>query len=478
MKSLLFFIPLIIAQCFAQPYTLRQYEVIKKSAVFVGTDVNYCGRTDTISVNIYKPIGDNNAKRPVAIFAHGGSFTSTENADDNRMAVFAEEFARRGYVGVSMDYREGFHLIAFEQGLPAPASNDPVILSIYNSYDGGPFAAPGEYVRAGYRAQQDMKGVVRWMKSRSMIDSSSTCQYFIGGFSAGAIMSLATAFTDVENEKPLAAGSLTALANPNWINTTLQTNGPAGKDDADYRSHNLLPFNYEAAACYQRPDLGSVDGSLSINSGYDAKVLGVMSLSGAIGDTNLFNAFTQQPAIYLYHVPGDDVVPFDSGPPFQFLDSTFTPAPSSFAPTLYGSNWIWDKLNRVQYPAPKKHFFYTAGLPPFSSPHDIFPGTLAVSDSVARFFAEVLQSNGNCSPDYAAVYTFTGNGNWDVQANWQDGLMPASPIHTGVHVIIKPLAGGSCIINIPVTALEGAGITIVPGSRVTLLSNVTIKGKQ
>jgi hypothetical protein len=475
MKITWLIIFLCCMQCYAQPYTLRQYSVKKDSAVVVGTAFNYCGRTDAITVNIYKPIGDNNVKRPVAIFAHGGSFTSTETAEDDKMTVFAEEFARRGYVGVSMDYREGFHLFAFAPGQPAPASNDASIIESYNGYDGGPFAADDEYLRAGYRAQQDMKGVVRWMKSRSVQDSTSTCQYFIGGFSAGAIMSLAAAFTDVETEKPFAAGLLTAANNPNWLNLSMQFPGPQSKDDADYRSHNPIPFNYDNAACYQRPDLGNVEGTISITSGYDAGVLGIMSLSGAVSDTFLFDKFTQQPAVFLYHVPGDAVVPFDTGHPFQYLDDIFIPPASSFAPLLYGSNWIFDKLNRMQYPSLKKKLFYTGELPPFSGAHNIYPDVLSVSDSVARFFAQVLQANGNCRPDYNTIYTFSGNGNWNVAANWQDNRIPASPVIAGSHIIIRPQSGGNCIVNVPVTVQAGAGVTIVPGASVQLLGNLIIQ---
>lgn len=462
-------------QCYGQLYTARQYAVSKDSAVFVGTAFNYCGRTDTITVNIFKPIGDGNNKRPVAVFAHGGSFTSTQTADDDKMGVFAEEFARRGYVGVSMDYREGFHLVAFTPGQPAPASNEASILESYTGFDGGPFAADNEYERAGYRAMQDMKGVVRWMKSRSVQDSTSTCQYFIGGFSAGAIVSLAAAFTDVETEKPVQSGLLAAANNPNWLNLPQQSPGPQNKDDEDYRSHNPSPFNYENASCYQRPDLGSVDGAISITSGYDAGVLGVLSLSGAIGDTTLFDKFTQQPAVFLYHVPGDDVVPFDTGHPFQYLDDVFIPPASSFAPLLYGSNWIWDKLNRMQYPTLKKKLIYTGELPPFSGAHNIYPDVLSVSDSVARFFSEVLQANGNCKPDYNVVYTFTGNGNWNVAANWQDNRIPSSPVITGSHIIIRPQPGGNCIINIPVTVPAGAGVSIVPGASVLLMGNLIVQ---
>lgn len=462
-------------QCYAQPYTIRRYPVIKDSAVLVDWQLNYCGRPEAIRVNIYKPIGDKNNKRPVAIFAHGGSFTSTETADEENMNAFAEEFARRGYVAVSMDYREGFHLNTFAPGLPAPAAASEPILIAYSALDGGVFAAPFEYERAGYRAMQDMKGVIRWMKGRCRLDSTSTCQYFAGGFSAGAFMGLATAFTDVETEKPEAAQILTAASNPNWVNTSIQNPGPQNKDDADYRSHNPFPFNFDSIDCYLRPNLGSIDGAISMANGYDATVLGIMSLSGAISDTTLFNEFLQQPAIFLYHAQNDAVVPFDVGHPFRYLDIVFDPPPSAFAPIVYGSNWIWDKLNRIQYPALKKQIFYTGPAPPLSFYHGIFPNVLSIADSVARFFGHVLELKGNCQPDYTSEYIFNGNGTWDNAANWFGNRIPSSPVSAGVHIIIQPQQGGACIINVPVTLSTGAGISVVPGALLLLTGNLIIQ---
>ncbi|MBL0357948.1 MAG: carboxylesterase family protein [Chitinophagaceae bacterium] len=462
--------------CYAQLYTLRQYPIKKEAAVTAGSAINYCGRMDTININIYKPVGDNNLKRPVAVFAHGGAFSSAINAGDSDMTVFAQEFARRGYVGVSIDYREGFHLYPFAQGLPAPAGTDAATIDLYNSYDGGVFAADtAEFIRAAYRAQQDMKGVIRFLKSRSLQDSSSNCKYFTGGFSAGAITALSAAFTDVALEKPPATGQLPNAVNPNWQNNAFQTPGPANKDDADYRSHNPLPFNYDAATCYQRPDLGNINGNMNITSGYDEKILGVVAMSGAIMDTTLFDQFVNRPAIYLYHVPGDEMVPFNTGHPLHALGNTFSPSPSAYAPLVYGSNWIWNKLNRISYPAPKRKLFYTDPLPPSTSPHNILPDLLPLCDSVALFFSEVLQANASCTPEFTDTFTFNGNGNWNVPANWLNNRVPVSPVSAAVHIIISPQTGGSCILNVPVTISSTAQLTVVPGAIFNISGNLVVQ---
>jgi fermentation-respiration switch protein FrsA (DUF1100 family) len=166
------------------PYSQRLYAIVKQTGIVTGTALNYCGGVDTLKVNMYKPIGDSNLKRPVAIFLHGGGFTSTDDANDEDMTFFAEEFARRGYVGISADYREGYHLYPFSPGLPGPYNNAPLVVQRYNSFDGGFFAADSaELIRAAYRAQQDVKGIIRWMKERNLDDSTSTCKcYCIAGY--------------------------------------------------------------------------------------------------------------------------------------------------------------------------------------------------------------------------------------------------------------------------------------------------------
>lgn len=456
------------------PYSQRRYAVAKYVDIVVGTAVNYCGKTDTIKVNIYKPIGDSNLKRPVAIFLHGGGFTSTDDANDADMSFFAEEFARRGYVGVSADYREGFHLYPFAPGLPGPSSNEPAVVDFYNSFDGGFFAADSaELVRAAYRAQQDVKGIIRWMKGRNIEDSSSTCRYFIGGHSAGAVTALATVLLDTPEEKPLTAGVLPDAVNPNWQDTLLQLNGPANKDDEDYREHNPLPFNYDNPACYQRPDLGDINGSISIGNGFDEKVMGVMSLSGGIADTSSFDVNSSTPAIYIYHVPADDMVPFESGKPLQRIGNTFNVSPATFAPVVYGGNWIWNKLDRIGYNQFRRKLFYEDTLT--SSPHSILPNLQVVCDSVANFFAEVIDSMGNCTPEYTDAFVFTGNGNWNVAANWKNNSIPPSVVLQGTQVLVKPQQGGACILNVPVTVSPGAALFLAQGARFRINGNLLVQ---
>lgn len=476
MKSVLtaFMMMILCINCMGQlPYSQRRYEVRKEANIIVGTALNYCGRPDTVTVTMFKPLADSNLKRPVAIFLHGGGFTSTDDANDAEMLFFAEEFAKRGYVGVSADYREGFHLYPFEPGLPGPFNNSPSIINFYNSFDGGFFAADSaELVRAAYRAQQDVKGIIRWLKGRNLQDSTSTCKYFTGGHSAGAFTAMAVALLDKPEEKPLAAGPLPDAINPNWQDTLMQMPGPENKDDEDYREHNPLPFNYDNPACYIRPDLGNINGEISSDNGFDEKVMGVMCLSGGVADTASFDQNDNRPAIFLYHVPADDMVPFDVGKPLQRIGNTFNVSPAQFAPVVYGANWIWNKLERINYHQYRRKSFYEDSVT--GPPHRILPNLQVVCDSVADFFAEVIHANQYCT-EYTDAYVFTGNGDWSDAANWGGSRIPPPTILAGTQILVRPQPGAVCILNVPVTVTAGALVLIAEGADFRINGNLTVQ---
>lgn len=405
-----FFIITFYNFIFAQnlPYTSPIYAIRKDSAVLYGKAVNYCGNRIDLKMNIYKPIGDGNTQRPVAIFIHGGGFSSNTDFNEYHMNIMAQEFAKRGYVAASMQYREGHHKFAYGVGMPQPTGLGVFLdwTEIARAY----VSDSAEVIRALYRAQQDTKAAIRFMKQNHLQDSTSTCNVFLGGHSAGAITALAAGLMDRDIEKSPLCRAVADAPNPNWTSSGFwwfgnyvitQINGPQDKDDLAYRTHNPAPFNYEAVSCYKRGNLGKIDGNLNTTSGYDASVKGVAALAGALLDTNIILG-NRQPALFLYHVSPDYIVSFNVGYPFEFFNDLMDPNPGSNWPIGYGSNWIKAKLDRMQYPAAYKLHV----VPSLLGSHDILPNTWEVADSVAQFFARVIDTsscNGssNTSPAFA-----------------------------------------------------------------------------
>jgi Secretion system C-terminal sorting domain/Carboxylesterase family len=394
------------------PYTSPVYPVRKDSAVKYGIAPNYCGRPDTLKMNIYKPVGDNNRLRPVIIFVHGGGFTSTETFNEYHMNALAIEFAKRGYVAASIDYREGHHLFNYGIGTPVPIGLG--VLADWTEAARLYVSDSAEVVRSVYRAQQDTKAAIRFMKQNHIADSTSTCRVFLGGHSAGGITVTAASFTDLPAEKSPLSGTTTTVANPNWISggfdwfgtwVITQINGPQDRDDAGYRAHNPAPFNYDAASCYTRPDLGIIDGDQNTIGGYNSNILGVASLAGAVIDTNIFNG-PNHPAIYMYHIPNDIVVPYNYGYPFTFWQDLLSPAPHGRWPLFYGSSWMKGKLDRMNYGGPYKFQSFDNGGN-ITNSHDILPNDAVVADSIARFFAKVIDTSSICFTVLAGGFDFS-----------------------------------------------------------------------
>jgi len=63
------------------------------------------GSTDQVlAMDVYTPAGDTLRTRPVIVLAFPGGFVRGSRTDDS-MVFLAEQFARRGYVAASIDYR-------------------------------------------------------------------------------------------------------------------------------------------------------------------------------------------------------------------------------------------------------------------------------------------------------------------------------------------------------------------------------------
>ncbi len=61
------------------------------------------------------------------------------------------------------------------------------------------------------------------------------------------------------------------------------------------------------------------------------------------------------------------------------------------------------------------------------------------------------------------LYRFTGNGNWDNPANWVNGHVPPLHLLHCSEIIIDPVAGGECLLNVNQLIVPGAKITVAPG---------------
>lgn len=232
--------------CGSQQQTEAQcdrYRAAVFSDVQVDTSIVYNDLNGRL-LDVYYPKNDNSSiARPLIVMAHGGSFVggSKEDAD---IAAFCTEFAKRGYVAASYNYQ----LANFALELA-----DSVKMMSYVT-----------------RAIQDGKSAVRYF--RKSIENGNPYNIdndliFVGGNSAGAILSLHVAYMDESD-----------------------LNG-----DASAKLDSLVTY------------WGGLESGA--NQGYSSAVAGVINLAGGLNGINFLDS-GEVPVISC-HGDMDGTVPFD-----------------------------------------------------------------------------------------------------------------------------------------------------------------------
>lgn len=72
-------------------------------------------------------------------------------------------------------------------------------------------------------------------------------------------------------------------------------------------------------------------------------------------------------------------------------------------------------------------------------------------------------------------YTFMGNGNWNVATNWSNNTIPPAVLPDGSEILINPVAGGECVLNISQTISAGSKITVLSGKKLTIPGDLIIQ---
>jgi acetyl esterase/lipase len=181
------------------------------------TTTTHAGQTVDLKLDIYEPQGDTLEERPVVMWMFGGywQFGNRQN-----MAGYAQDSARRGYVGVTIDYRirssEGFDIIG--------AADD------------------------GY---EDAVAAIEWLRDHAAEYDLDPDAIVAAGYSAGAINALHALHRPADTP---AAG---AVAIAGIVFTPVSADrGPSvvfsGTEDT------LVPYSLAESQCAQSRDLGNV----------------------------------------------------------------------------------------------------------------------------------------------------------------------------------------------------------------------------
>lgn len=354
------------------PYTQNRFAIDSVQNHVYGSDTDYAGNPATLKMDIYKPIGDSNCLRPIMIMMHGGAWIGGSKEDYN-MAYMSRELAKKGWVVANINYRLGTHKTS--------NYNMYALCNTSLSQPCGYICDSAEIYRANFRAMQDAKGAIRYMKSRHSMDSTDIDNVYICGESAGGFIALAAAYTDKNAEKDSNCFAIANAPNP----------------DADMATYGCVPGSLNLS----RPDLGSIEGKLHRGT-YDAKVKGAGNFYGGLLKMNILDQVSDTPRLYMFHQGSDVVVHYTRGAllgrtSYECYGPTNICQPYYFYPVAYGSRAIAQynaSAQKVGLVSSNILMNYNYQNNCFSNGHAIDNINTRLSD-MTLFFANGISATGN-----------------------------------------------------------------------------------
>ncbi len=395
MRSLLISISFLL--CYSnttkgQQWIDKKYTYDSLLNVVYGSAADFNGEIVSLKMDIYLPKCDDSnqeVRKPVLMWIHGGAFLAGDK-NDASIQDLSRQFARRGYVTASIDYRVGF--IADDED---HFCNFP----LYNCV----FATDSaEWVRAYYRAVQDGKGALRFLVNRHDEFSLDLNNIFVAGESAGALAALGVGLMDTVVERPLQTFAIESTPLPH-----------ANSLACPYNAGKIFTGN-----SITRPDLGPIAGSVEPTA-FDYTIKGIGNMYGAMYDDLLEHRSTNhpKPAIYSFHQPCDIVVPIDSadvywGYTWCFSNGFGCGGITNNNVTLYGSrtfsNWnsqndygytIHNDFTNINFPF---SFLFGPGscLDQTNNPCHAYDNKVLREHNLAAFFAELISTNPVCDSGF------------------------------------------------------------------------------
>lgn len=282
-----------------------------------------------LQMDIYQPVGDTLTMRPLIILAHGGSFISGNKNADSTVVQMCRNFAKRGYVTASINYRLGTMFGMLDS---AYAVNEVV------------------------QAISDGKAAIRYFMKDAATSNTykvDTNNIFVGGNSAGAIIYMHVGYIDSISECP------------SYIAAAMAANGgfEGNSGNAGYNTKNKAVINLAGAlntsamvGWYDKPSVnvqGDADITVPYNCGYPN--IGVSVPVRLCGLGQLEPAYTAKGVYHMSKVfVGDSHVPWSSNAAkFFTVDSLVTEFLYNMVCTnVAGVNTVATNTEVTVYPNP------------------------------------------------------------------------------------------------------------------------------
>ncbi len=411
----------------AQSWLDKTYSYDTIRNIEYGKALDFNGEQKQLRMDLWRPRCSSGAKpqaAPLLLWIHGGAFVAG-NKEDASIVNLCQQFARRGYVTVSLDYRLGF------------ISDSKAWSCNYPNYSCVFAADTAEWYRAWYRGVQDAKGALRYLVHHANEFGIDTANVFVAGESAGAFIALGAAFLDSSAERPIQTYKLGDLAAP---------------------ASSAAQCVYNSGRSFQppiaRPDLGDIDGDIERDVQLPViKAVG-NNYGGMIADLLRLQSTRQRnTAIYSFHQPCDLVVPIDSGRVYEGLSWCMTNGYGCYGiaqtPKVYGSRAIstWNKTRGYNYTI---HDEFTATNFPYnfvlgpgscldqsSNPCHAYDNSITRENNLATFLAPMVTSRGLCDSVMSEVDETTNE-----HRRWK--LYP-QPAHGELHFCLESGAAQSTL---------------------------------
>jgi len=157
--------------------------------IFKGMSKTVAERDVPLNMDVYLPDQKTN-KRPLVVFIHGGAFYMGDKGAET-MTTWCKNFAQKGYVAASVNYRLGFRINKFS------------------------------IQQCGYGAIQDLHAALRFLVDNAEEYGIDTNKIFLAGTSAGSITALGVTFMTnrnrpdfvFENELDKTMGNIESASN-------------------------------------------------------------------------------------------------------------------------------------------------------------------------------------------------------------------------------------------------------------------------
>jgi hypothetical protein len=75
----------------------------------------------------------------------------------------------------------------------------------------------------------------------------------------------------------------------------------------------------------------------------------------------------------------------------------------------------------------------------------------------------------------SGIFEFTGTGNFSTTGNWLNSNKPGYNLPAGSEILINPIAGGECILDVPLTIMPGGKLTVAPGKKLRIIGSLDVR---